>query len=134
MKSQLGAALLLPITKTRLGMKGWTLAVLLLALMAQAASADAIDGNRALALAALVGEHATQLSADDKRALARVFDGDLDVPDRTIAVRADRIVCRVSNVDISARSCELTFGAEKVVRAGRNAHELFATLVELGVP
>ena len=52
---------------------------------------------------------------------------------RKIAVEADTIVCRQSNVDITARSCELTFGAKTVTVKGRKAHELFATIAEVGV-
>jgi hypothetical protein len=101
--------------------------------MGHAAWAASAAGNGALALAALVGEH-SKLSSADKKALARVFDGNLNVPNKTIVVRADAVVCRAGDVDITAHSCELTFGTKKVVRKGRKAHEIFATLIEVGVP
>jgi hypothetical protein len=46
---------------------------------------------------------------------------------------ADKIVCRTSNVDITARSCELTFKIAKHTLKGREANEVFATLVMAGV-
>jgi hypothetical protein len=53
---------------------------------------------------------------------------------RTITVQADSIVCRTFNVDISAHSCDLACAASKRTLRGRKAHEVFATLVEVGVP
>ena len=52
---------------------------------------------------------------------------------RKITIKADSIVCRAGNIDITQRSCELTFGQKKVTLSGRKAHELFATLAEAGV-
>jgi hypothetical protein len=43
------------------------------------------------------------------------------------------VVCRVSNVDITSRSCELTFGSQKRTLTGREANELFATAVVAGI-
>ena len=116
------------------------LAVLLILLTAGVAARAApvtVSGQAALALAALVGEYSPLLSAHDKHTLARVFDGGLQGhfgAAQTITVQADSIVCRASNVDITARSCELTFGTNKPTVRGRKAHELFATLAEVGVP
>jgi hypothetical protein len=116
-------------------MKTIAVAVFFLVLLAsQSVSTSAVAGSGDLALAAVVAEHSPLLSPDDKQALARVFAGDLNLPDKTILVRADAIVCKAGNVDISSRSCELTFGANKVERTGRKAHELFATFLEVGVP
>jgi hypothetical protein len=50
-----------------------------------------------------------------------------------IAVTADSVVCRASDVDITARSCRLGFGAKTVTLLGRRAHELGATIAEAGV-
>ena len=102
--------------------------------MGQGAWAATASGNSALALAAIVAGYSPVVSSADKVALAKVFDGNLSVPNKTIVVKANAILCRVSNVDISARSCELTFGTTKITRTGRKAHELFATLAEVGVP
>ena len=46
--------------------------------------------------------------------MARLFEGSLNFPfpaGRKIAVQAEAIVCRASNVDITSRSCTLTVGA-----------------------
>jgi hypothetical protein len=116
------------------------LAVLLILLTASVAARAApvtVSGQAALALAALVGEYSPLLSAHDQHTLARVLDGNLQGhlgATQVITVQADSIVCRASNVDITARSCELTFGTNKPTVRGRKAHELFATLVEVGVP
>jgi hypothetical protein len=53
---------------------------------------------------------------------------------KKISVTADKIVCRVSNVDITARSCELTFKGSKQTIKGRRASEIFATEAMAGVP
>jgi len=49
------------------------------------------------------------------------------------SVAADTIVCRTSNVDIAARSCELTFKVIKKSLKGRDANELYATAATAGV-
>ena len=112
------------------------LCVIPLLLAAHAAHAGSTSGNSALALAALVGERSPALDAQARDALAFMLDGNLNFAfpaDKKIAVRADSVVCRASNVDISAHSCELSFGSRKLTRTGRAAHELFATLIEAGV-
>ena len=53
---------------------------------------------------------------------------------KKISVTADKIVCRVSNVDITARSCELTFKGAKQTITGRRASEIFATEAMAGIP
>ena len=105
--------------------------------LAGAAAAETADGSGALALAALVAENSPLLGTADKAALAAFLDGKTDVAypaGKTIAVTADKLTCRASNVDIAAHSCELTFGAKTVTLSGRRAHELYATLAEIGVP
>lgn len=114
------------------------LPIILLCMLAAGgtASAATVSGSSALALASLVAANSRLLAQQDRSVLARMFAGYLNFrfpPDRKIAVEADSIVCRASNVDITSRSCELTFGPKKVTLSGRKAHELFATLAEVGV-
>jgi hypothetical protein len=102
-----------------------------------AAFAGSIEGNGALALAALVAEHSPGVTAFDKNVLAKFLNGYANVryvPNKKITVAADAVTCRASNVDITRHSCDLTFGAKKVATQGRKAHELYATLAEAGVP
>jgi len=68
--------------------------------------------------------------------MARLFNGTLTPPPpgATIVVKADNVVCRTSNVDITEHSCALTFGPRTVNLKGRRAHELYATIAEVGVP
>jgi hypothetical protein len=117
-------------------------ALLISSLLVAASSARADDtggtagGGTALALATLVGAHSPTLDTADKSALARMLDGNASVrypADRKITVKADSVVCRSSNPDITAHSCDLTFGTRKASLAGRAAHELYATIVEAGV-
>jgi len=117
------------------------LALLLAALplaasLAHAAStSNTASGSGALALAALVGAQSPTLSAPHKTALADMLNGNLGFPGKEkITVKADKVTCRASNVDISAHSCELDFGSAKRTLTGRAAHELYATLIEVGVP
>jgi hypothetical protein len=107
-----------------------------LLLAGNAAGAATAAGPPALALAALVAERAPSLGLAQKQVIARLFDGDIQgVPSYSgkIAVTADSVVCRASDVDITARSCKLSFGAKTVTLLGRRAHELSATIAEAGV-
>ena len=94
-----------------------------------------VTGPTALALAAVVAQHSS-LPAYDKRMMARLFGGGnaffLSAKTR-FSVAADNIVCRTSNVDIAARSCELTFKVIKKSLKGRDANELYATAATAGV-
>jgi hypothetical protein len=104
---------------------------------AAAASAGSVDGNGALALAAIVGEHSPNVIAVNKIVLSRFLNGQTNVhypPNKKIEVKADSVSCKTSNVDITEHGCELTFGAKKATLHGRKAHELYATLAEVGAP
>lgn len=112
-----------------------------LALMALQTSASAAPGNAggpaALALAAVIAQHSPAVRAFDKRVIARLFRGNTRfgfTPNTKISVDADSVVCRVSNVDITQRSCELTFGSRKRRLTGREANEVGATAAAAGIP
>src|SRR5579871_2135886 len=101
---------------------------------ALAAPASA-TGPAALALAAVVAEQ-SPLGRYEKRVIARLFDGDARFgayPTDKVSITAASIVCRVSNVDITSRSCELTFRTNKRTVQGRQANELYATIATAGV-
>jgi hypothetical protein len=102
--------------------------------IASAASGSAF-GPAALALAGVVASHSRVLSFADRRVIAQLFAGKSISfpPGRKISINADSITCRVSNVDIISRSCELVFGDRKRALKGRQANELFATLLAAGV-
>ena len=111
--------------------------VLFVALGQGAAVAKSITatGPSALALAAVVADHSTLVSAFHKRVIARLFGGNTNfgfTPNRKISVTADSIVCKTSDVDITSRSCDLTFSVGKRSIAGRNANELSATAAVAG--
>jgi hypothetical protein len=94
-----------------------------------------ISGSPALALAAVVAAHSPVLSPAQKKAVAAIFDGKGAGPYKDkIDVTTDQIVCRAGNVDITARSCELTFSKKTETFVGREANELYATEVYAGVP
>src|SRR5215470_18982303 len=74
-----------------------------------AASAASITGQAALALAGVVALYAP-MPAANKKAVAALFKGDTNFPyTAKITVSADKIACRTSNVDVTARSCDLKF-------------------------
>jgi len=116
-------------------------ALLLLGALAAPHAAMAADsgqafGSGALALAALVGGDSPLLGDRDKAALSKLLDGDTDFDfpkDQTITVTADKIACHASNIDIAEHDCALRFGKQNVKLKGRAAHELYATLLEIGV-
>lgn len=102
-----------------------------------AAPISGTTGNVALPLATMVGTHQPSLSPSDRKALVDLLDADINFYwpiGRKITVQADAAICKASNVDITARTCELTFGRKKITIRGRAAHELFATIAETGVP
>lgn len=102
---------------------------------ALAADARQAFGSGALALAALVGGDSPLLGDKDKAAIAQLLDGNttFDFPKgQTVTVTADKITCHASNVDIAEHDCALSFGKQDVKLKGRAAHELYATLLEIG--
>jgi hypothetical protein len=112
-------------------------ALFLFAAAASTASAApvTVTGPTALALAAVVTQHSS-LPAYDKQIMARLFAGNhafLYVTKKKLSVTADTVVCRTSNVDIAARSCDLTFPISKKTLRGREANELYATAATAGV-
>jgi hypothetical protein len=99
------------------------------------ASAASISGSGALALAAVVASHSPELSPAEKKEIAAIFDGKGEGTYKgKITVAADKVVCRAGNVDITMRSCELTFGKKTQSFTGREANELYATEAMAGVP
>jgi len=95
-----------------------------------------IAGHAALALGVIVGDDSPNLSRATRFDLALLLD---DKPllygkHTVIIVKADSVVCQAGDVDLAAYSCTLTFGTVHRTRTGRRANELFATLIEAGVP
>jgi hypothetical protein len=112
-------------------MKKLMISAVVLAVVQSSASAapGSATGPTALALAAVIAQHSPAVRAFDKRVIARLFRGNTRfgfTPNTKISVDADSVVCRVSNVDITQRSCELTFGARKRTLTGREANEVSA--------
>jgi hypothetical protein len=98
-----------------------------------AAPAATITGQAALALAGVVALYAP-MPAANKKAVAALFKGDTNFPyPNKITVVAEKIVCRTSNVDVTARSCELTFKNSTKALKGRDANELYATEAMAGI-
>lgn len=110
------------------------IALFLSLVFASHAFAGSASGSPALALAAVIAPYAPDLSPLDKVTVAALFDGESGkVAAKKITITADRIVCRSGNVDLTARSCELTFKGGKHSLQGREANELFATMVAAGI-
>ena len=100
------------------------------------AASAAYAGNSELSLAALLGVHSPHLSTAEKAQLEKYLEGDALASEHPhkFVVTAEAVTCRMSDVDITYHSCNLDFGAKKVSFEGRKAHELYATLIENGVP
>ena len=94
-------------------------------------------GNGALALAALIGAEDPALSSEQKSVLAHFLDSQtnmtLPAGVRTITVKADKIRCRMGDVDIGLHDCALTFGTKTVTKAGSAGQMFLATMQENGV-
>jgi hypothetical protein len=100
------------------------------------ADAASASGPAALALASVIAPHSSVLGSYDRRNVRALFDGNSNIsfpPNRTISVKADSVACRASDVDVTARSCELVFGTGKRNLTAREANEVFATLAAAGV-
>ena len=81
-------------------MRRLALLTLLLLMVGGTASAASVSGSGALALAALVAEPSPLLPPGEKAVMARLLNGILTFAfpaNRTISVKADKIVCRASN-------------------------------------
>jgi len=115
--------------------RSFSLAIALWLATAPAAFAGSATGSAALALAGVVASHSPKLSPAEKKTVAAFFDGKTDVPYAAkIKVTADKIVCRIGNVDITSRSCDIAFIGETISLKGREANELYATEAMAGVP
>jgi hypothetical protein len=94
-----------------------------------------VSGSTALALAGVIAPLSPDLSGAEKKAVAMLFAANADIPyKKPIVVTADRIVCRTGNVDITVRSCDVTFGKKTRTVNGSTAGEIFATEALAGVP
>ena len=114
--------------------KSAAVALLLSMATASAALAGSASGSSALALAALVARCSPDLSAADKKTVATLFAGSTGVAGaKKISVTADKLMCRTSNVDLTSRSCEITYKGGKKTMKGREANELFATAALAGI-
>ena len=92
------------------------------------------QGSAALMLASLIAPYEPGLDAKRRVALAALGDNGASIFER-IELNAANVSCRTSNVAIGAYGCDLKFanGATNALK-GRKAHELYATLLENGVP
>ena len=101
---------------------------------ASAASMN-VSGATALAVAAVVAPYSPLLGARDKKIIASLFDGNERVGTfkTRLSVTADALTCRISNVDITLRSCQISFGKARHSLKGRAANEVYATLATAGV-
>jgi hypothetical protein len=96
-----------------------------------AAAAVGVTGSTAVAVAGVIAPYSPLLSAHEKRTIAGLFSGNARAGSK-LTVTTESIVCRVGNVDITARSCEMTFDKGTRTLKGREANEVNATLTVAG--
>lgn len=103
--------------------------------LSAASAATTLTGPTALAVAAVLAPYSTLLSAGEKKVIAGLFDGNTRTryPAKKISVNAETVMCRISNVAIAERRCEITFKKGKRSLTGREANEIYATLASAGV-
>jgi hypothetical protein len=94
-----------------------------------------LTGPTAVAVAAVVAQYSPMLNPGERKVIAGLFDGNgrISYPKKKLSVTADSVMCRISNVAIVERSCELAFTKGKRSLKGRAANELYATLASAGV-
>jgi len=114
-----------------------TALLLITTLGASAASAAPVNltGPTALAVAAVVAQYSPLLNPGERKVIAGLFEGNskISYPKKKLSVSADSATCRISNVAIADRSCDLAFAKGKRSLKGRAANELYATLASAGV-
>jgi hypothetical protein len=100
------------------------------------ATAATAGGHGALALAAIVGQYDPALTPGVRAGLLRLLADEAfgGIHKGNLIVNADVVTCRAGDVDLKAFGCTLTFGTHTVTLKGRQAAELYATLIEAGVP
>lgn len=107
---------------------------LALTLIAAPAGAASSSGYAALAVGAIVGGYSPLLTAPQRAALVKMFNGEAaSAPGGAIHIHVDSLVCHAGDVDISAFRCDLKSGTYTVRITGRRANELFASLIDMGV-
>jgi hypothetical protein len=108
---------------------------LLLASQSVWAAISTIGNHSAVALAGVVAPY-SPLPLSQKVVMEKLFNGlypSFPVS-QTITVTADSITCFAGDVAINTFNCDLKFGTSTINVTGRKAHEIFATLIEAGVP
>jgi hypothetical protein len=90
------------------------------------------SGAGALAVAAVLAQYSPLVTTSDKRCIANLFEG-RHTCSKKLLIAVKSVLCRVGNVDITARSCEIDFGKKpKRSLKGRAANEVYATLSVAG--
>jgi hypothetical protein len=110
---------------------------LLLASQSVWAASSTTGGHSAVALAGVVASYSPTLPLNEKVVMAKLFDGqDPSFPaGKKITITADSITCFAGDVSINTFNCKLTFGKGSTIDVtGRKANEIYATLIEAGVP
>ena len=112
--------------------------VLSLAILGQSAASAAqptASGATALAVAAVIAQYSPVLNPGERKVIAGLFDGNtrMSYPLKKLSVDADTVMCRISNVAIADRSCEITFKKGKRSLKGHAANEVYAMLASAGI-
>jgi len=119
-------------------MKGITasIAFAVAMLSAGAASANSAGGYAALSLAELVGLQSPLVSTAHHVILLQFRNGNTNFASSNapFTFTAPAIDCGASDVDITHYHCMLTFNGSTVQLTGAAAQNLYATLIEAGVP
>ena len=102
---------------------------------AVSAAPATMTGPTALAVAGVLAPYSPLLNPGERKVIAGLFDGNskISYPLKKLSVGADTVTCRISNVAIAERSCEITFKKTKRSLKGRAANEIYATLASAGV-
>jgi hypothetical protein len=91
------------------------------------------SGAASLAVAAVLAQYSPLVTAREKRCIASLFEGTRPTCNNKLSIAVVSVLCRVGNVDITARSCEIDFGKKpKRSLKGRAANEVYATLSVAG--
>ena len=117
---------------------GIATALVLAAMLGPSAASAApatLTGPTALAVAAVVARYSPLLNPGERKVVAGLFDGNSRVsyPKKKLSVSADIVTCRISNVAIAERSCDIAFAKGKHSLRGREANEVYATLASAAI-
>ena len=94
-----------------------------------------MNGEPALAFAALVGAYSPALTASQKHVLSKFLGGQTAFvsSNATITLHVSEVHCQLGDVDLTKHSCRITYGAAVTALNGEEGADILANMALAGV-